>query len=105
MWIKSAFGSIGHAFKEAISEAGEIFKKVQRDISDKISTADPKSKLGETKSPLRLKHLTKLSKMISVRVVNRRKRKLNGACLSMPKNWLSRTRLNLCMMRMFTGIL
>ena len=39
MWIKSAFGSIGHAFKEAISEAGEIFKKVQRDISDKISTA------------------------------------------------------------------
>ena len=39
MWIKSAFGSIGHAFKEAISEAGEIFKKVQRDVSDKISTA------------------------------------------------------------------
>ena len=39
MWIKSALGSIGHAFKEAISEAGEFFKKVQRDVSDKISTA------------------------------------------------------------------
>ena len=39
MWIKSALGSIGHAFKQAISETGEIFKKVQKDISDKISTA------------------------------------------------------------------
>lgn len=39
MWIKSALGSIGKAFKKAISETGEIFKKVQRDVSDKISTA------------------------------------------------------------------
>lgn len=39
MWIKSAFGSIGQAFKKAISETGEIFKKVQREVSDKISTA------------------------------------------------------------------
>ena len=39
MWIKSAFGSIGQAFKKAISETGEIFKKVQRDVTDKISTA------------------------------------------------------------------
>lgn len=38
MWIKSAFGSIGKAFKKAISETGEIFKKVQKDVSDKIST-------------------------------------------------------------------
>ena len=38
MWIKSALGSIGKAFKKAISETGEIFKKVQKDISDKIST-------------------------------------------------------------------
>lgn len=39
MWIKSAFGSIGQAFKKVISETGEIFKKVQRDVTDKISTA------------------------------------------------------------------
>ena len=39
MWIKSALGSIGQAFKEVISETGEIFKKVQRDVTDKISTA------------------------------------------------------------------
>ena len=39
MWIKSAFGSIGQAFKKAISETGEIFKRVQRDVTDKISTA------------------------------------------------------------------
>lgn len=39
MWIKSAFGSIGQAFKKAISETGELFKKVQRDVTDKISTA------------------------------------------------------------------
>ena len=39
MWIKSAFGSIGQAFKKAISETGEIFKKVQKEVSDKISTA------------------------------------------------------------------
>ena len=39
MWIKSALGSIGQAFKQAISETGEIFKKVQREVSDKISTA------------------------------------------------------------------
>lgn len=38
MWIKSAFGSIGKAFKKAISETGEIFKKVQKDVSEKIST-------------------------------------------------------------------
>lgn len=38
MWIKSAFGSIGKAFKKAISETGEIFKKIQRDVTDKIST-------------------------------------------------------------------
>ena len=38
MWIKSAFGSIGKAFKKAISETGEFFKKVQKDVSDKIST-------------------------------------------------------------------
>lgn len=38
MWIKSALGSIGKAFKKAIDETGEIFKKVQKDISDKIST-------------------------------------------------------------------
>ena len=39
MWIKSALGSIGQAFKAVISETGEIFKKVQRDVTDKISTA------------------------------------------------------------------
>ena len=39
MWIKSAFGSIGQAFRKVISETGEIFKKVQRDVTDKISTA------------------------------------------------------------------
>lgn len=38
MWIKSAFGSIGKAFKKAISETGAIFKKVQKDVSEKIST-------------------------------------------------------------------
>lgn len=38
MWIKSAFGSIGKAFRKAISETGEVFKKVQKDVSDKIST-------------------------------------------------------------------
>lgn len=35
MWIKSAFGSIGKAFKSAI----EGFKKVQKEISDKVLTA------------------------------------------------------------------
>ena len=39
MWIKSALGSIGQAFKQAISETGEIFKKVQKEVSNKISTA------------------------------------------------------------------
>ena len=38
MWIKSAFGSIGKAFKKEISETGEFFKKVQKDVSEKIST-------------------------------------------------------------------
>lgn len=38
MWIKSALGSIGKAFKSVISETGEIFKKVQKDVSNKIST-------------------------------------------------------------------
>lgn len=38
MWIKSAFGSIGKAFKKAISETGDFFKKVQKDVSEKIST-------------------------------------------------------------------
>lgn len=38
MWIKSALGSIGKAFRKAINETGEIFKKVQKDVSDKIST-------------------------------------------------------------------
>ena len=38
MWIKSALGSIGKAFKAVISETGEIFKKVQKDVSNKIST-------------------------------------------------------------------
>lgn len=39
MWIKSAFGSIGRAFKKAIDETAEIFKKVQKEVSNKISTA------------------------------------------------------------------
>ena len=39
MWIKSALGSIGQAFKQAISETGEIFKKVQKEVSNKISNA------------------------------------------------------------------
>ena len=39
MWIKSALGSIGKAFRKAINETGEVFKKVQKDVSDKISTA------------------------------------------------------------------
>lgn len=38
MWIKSAFGSIGKAFKKVITETGEIFKKVQKDVTNKIST-------------------------------------------------------------------
>ena len=38
MWIKSALGSIGKAFKKAISETVDIYKKVQKDVSDKIST-------------------------------------------------------------------
>lgn len=38
MWIKSALGSIGKAFKKAITETGEVFKKVQKDVTDKIST-------------------------------------------------------------------
>lgn len=38
MWIKSALGSIGKAFRKAINETGEIFKKVQKDVSEKIST-------------------------------------------------------------------
>ena len=38
MWIKSALGSIGKAFRKAINETGEVFKKVQKDVSDKIST-------------------------------------------------------------------
>lgn len=39
MWIKSALGSIGKAFKKAISETVDVYKKVQKDVSDKISTA------------------------------------------------------------------
>ena len=38
MWIKSALGSIGKAFKKAISETVDVYKKVQKDVSDKIST-------------------------------------------------------------------
>lgn len=38
MWIKSALGSIGKAFKKAINETGEIFKKIQKDVTNKIST-------------------------------------------------------------------
>ena len=39
MWIKSALGSIGKAFRKAISETVDVYKKVQKDVSDKISTA------------------------------------------------------------------
>lgn len=38
MWIKSALGSIGKAFKTVINETVDVYKKVQKDISDKIST-------------------------------------------------------------------
>ena len=38
MWIKSALGSIGKVFKKAISETVDVYKKVQKDVSDKIST-------------------------------------------------------------------
>lgn len=38
MWIKSALGSIGKAFKKAINETSEVFKKVQKDVTNKIST-------------------------------------------------------------------
>lgn len=38
MWIKSALGSIGKAFRKAITETSEVFKKVQKDVTNKIST-------------------------------------------------------------------
>lgn len=38
MWIKSALGSIGKAFRKAINETVDVYKKVQKDVSDKIST-------------------------------------------------------------------
>ena len=38
MWIKSALGSIGKAFRKAISETVDVYKQVQKDVSDKIST-------------------------------------------------------------------
>lgn len=39
MWIKSALGSIGKAFRKAIDETVDVYKKIQKDVSDKISTA------------------------------------------------------------------
>ena len=39
MWIKSALGSIGKAFKAVISETVDVYKKVQKEVSNKISTA------------------------------------------------------------------
>ena len=39
MWIKSALGSIGKAFKAVIGETVKEFKKVQKEVSNKISTA------------------------------------------------------------------
>ena len=38
MWIRSALGSIGKAFRKAINETVDVYKKVQKDVSDKIST-------------------------------------------------------------------
>ena len=38
MWIKSALGSIGKAFKTVIGETVKEFKKVQKEVSNKIST-------------------------------------------------------------------
>ena len=39
MWIKSALGSIGKAVRTAIDKSVESFKKVQREVKQKVSTA------------------------------------------------------------------
>lgn len=39
MWLKSAFGAIGKAVKTAIDKSVESFKKVQREVKQKVTTA------------------------------------------------------------------
>ena len=39
MWFKTAFGAIGKAVRQAIDKSVESFKKVQREVKQKVSTA------------------------------------------------------------------
>ena len=39
MWLKTAFGSIGKAVRQAIDKSVESFKKVQKEVKQKVTTA------------------------------------------------------------------
>ena len=39
MWLKTAFGAIGKAVRQAIDKSVESFKKVQREVKQKVTTA------------------------------------------------------------------
>ena len=39
MWFKTAFGAIGKAVRQAIDKSVESFKKVQREVKQKVTTA------------------------------------------------------------------
>lgn len=39
MWFKTAFGAIGKAVRQAIDKSVESFKKVQKEVKQKVSTA------------------------------------------------------------------
>ena len=39
MWLKSAFGAIGRAVRKAVDKSVESFKKVQREVKQKVTTA------------------------------------------------------------------
>ena len=39
MWLKSAFGAIGNAVRKAIGKSVESFKKVQKEVKQKVTTA------------------------------------------------------------------
>ena len=39
MWLKSAFGAIGKAVRKAVDKSVESFKKVQREVKQKVTTA------------------------------------------------------------------
>ena len=39
MWLKSAFGAIGNAVRKAIDKSVESFRKVQKEVKQKVTTA------------------------------------------------------------------